>query len=266
MTPGDPSPSRGAPAAAPLRTRDQESDAEDHAAGLDHGVECHMEWTRRLLRVAARGDAPTDDIVGPDAHERCAFGLWMAAQREWCEGVDEDAAARAFASHRDMHDAAGAIAAACGHGRPPDAALHDRFEAEQRTLYASLSRIKTLALARAAHRDALTGLATRQALGIEVDRTWRIARRRGHDVAVLLIDVDHFKEVNDTHGHPVGDRTLQEIARALAACARAGEPVLRYGGEEFLVLLIAAGLPSAAIAGHRFLDAVRSSAASAARR
>ncbi|MEV6300737.1 diguanylate cyclase [Actinoplanes sp. NPDC051861] len=89
---------------------------------------------------------------------------------------------------------------------------------------------------RAAVTDGLTGLHTRRhftdALAVECSR----AARTGYGVGLLVIDVDHFKRVNDTYGHPAGDRVLQEVARRLATGSRAGTVVARYGGEEFVVL------------------------------
>ncbi|MEU4423404.1 GGDEF domain-containing protein [Actinoplanes sp. NPDC024001] len=89
---------------------------------------------------------------------------------------------------------------------------------------------------RAAVTDGLTGLHTRryftEALAVECRR----AARSGHEIGLLIIDVDHFKRVNDTYGHPAGDRVLQEVANRLKAAARAGSVVARYGGEEFVVL------------------------------
>ena len=86
--------------------------------------------------------------------------------------------------------------------------------------------------------DALTGLRTRrfleQALSSEAARSQRHA---GAPVGLLLLDVDHFKAVNDTHGHHGGDRVLCEVARRLRELVRPGDVVARYGGEEFAVLL-----------------------------
>jgi diguanylate cyclase (GGDEF)-like protein len=90
---------------------------------------------------------------------------------------------------------------------------------------------------REAITDALTGLHTRrffeESLRMETER----ARRHGTSFGVLLLDIDHFKKVNDTYGHPGGDRVLCEVARRLRAASRAGDVVARYGGEEFGLLL-----------------------------
>ncbi|MEU8242006.1 GGDEF domain-containing protein [Actinoplanes missouriensis] len=88
----------------------------------------------------------------------------------------------------------------------------------------------------AAVTDGLTGLRTRRAFEETLAVECRRASRNGYEAGLLVIDVDHFKRVNDTYGHPAGDRILREVADRLAASARAGSVVGRYGGEEFVVL------------------------------
>jgi two-component system cell cycle response regulator len=88
-----------------------------------------------------------------------------------------------------------------------------------------------------ANTDALTGLASRRAwLGLATTEVAR-ARRYGLPVAVLMIDLDFFKRVNDTHGHSAGDDVLREFGEVLRRVARASDVVGRLGGEEFAILL-----------------------------
>ena len=86
-------------------------------------------------------------------------------------------------------------------------------------------------------RDALTGLANRRqfelAITGEIDRV----ARAGESALVLMADIDHFKRVNDTHGHPAGDQVLKMVAAALQDCVRPMDTVARYGGEEFAIIL-----------------------------
>lgn len=86
-------------------------------------------------------------------------------------------------------------------------------------------------------RDALTGLANRRqfelAITSEIDRV----ARAGESALVLMADVDHFKRVNDTYGHPAGDQVLKVVAAALQECVRPMDTVARYGGEEFAIIL-----------------------------
>lgn len=85
-------------------------------------------------------------------------------------------------------------------------------------------------------RDPLTGLANRRHLVEQAPRAWRQARREGMRVAAMVIDLDHFKQVNDVHGHAVGDAVLQTVARALADTVRPSDVLARLGGEELVVL------------------------------
>ncbi|WP_199509380.1 GGDEF domain-containing protein [Nucisporomicrobium flavum] len=94
---------------------------------------------------------------------------------------------------------------------------------------------------RLAITDALTGLHTRRFLTEQLRLESERAARHGESFALLLIDVDHFKGVNDTYGHPAGDQVLVEVARRLRSACRGGDVVARFGGEEFAVLAGATG-------------------------
>ena len=92
-----------------------------------------------------------------------------------------------------------------------------------------------------AMRDPLTGLYNRRQLDESLHREVLRARRLGGTVGVMAIDVDHFKRVNDTLGHEVGDRALRGIAEELASCVREEDIACRAGGEEFVIILPGAG-------------------------
>jgi diguanylate cyclase len=86
-------------------------------------------------------------------------------------------------------------------------------------------------------RDALTGLANRRQFEIALAREIDRVARAGEAALVLMIDIDHFKQVNDSRGHAAGDLVLQAVARRLLDCVRPMDTVARYGGEEFAVIL-----------------------------
>lgn len=92
-------------------------------------------------------------------------------------------------------------------------------------------------LAHEAAHDGLTGLTNRVAIFDALDREWARARREQASLAVLMLDIDHFKRVNDEHGHAAGDAILQQTAQRMTHACRAYDTVGRYGGEEFLILL-----------------------------
>ena len=89
-----------------------------------------------------------------------------------------------------------------------------------------------------AGRDALTHLLNRKFLPVVMSKEVLYSRQSGHGFAVLLIDVDHFKQINDTYGHEAGDLALQQIASLLTSNTRGGDYAFRHGGEEFLLVLV----------------------------
>jgi diguanylate cyclase (GGDEF)-like protein len=96
-----------------------------------------------------------------------------------------------------------------------------------------------------AHTDALTGAVNRRGLLQSIESLHERALRAGQVYGVLMVDIDHFKAVNDRHGHAGGDRVLQRVAAALREGLRVGDTVARWGGEEFCVLLPRMGLADA---------------------
>ena len=116
---------------------------------------------------------------------------------------------------------------------------HGRVSPSLELLGETLERLwrENRRLARQATRDALTGCLNRQAFMEIAHHLCVLARRKGEQVGVLMIDLDHFKKVNDTWGHQVGDQVLKASGRIIRAGLRASDVVARYGGEEFIVLM-----------------------------
>jgi two-component system cell cycle response regulator len=99
--------------------------------------------------------------------------------------------------------------------------------------------------------DGLTGLWNRKYLEQRMESELNIARRYGRPVSLILADIDHFKQINDTHGHLFGDIVLQGTAECLPIYARRSDIVTRYGGEEFAILLADTSLRAAAYVAER---------------
>jgi diguanylate cyclase (GGDEF)-like protein len=85
--------------------------------------------------------------------------------------------------------------------------------------------------------DPMTGLLNRRALEARLKSEWRLAKRRDTQVALAAIDLDHFKQINDSRGHPVGDIVLQQLATIMKETARDSDAAARFGGDEFVILL-----------------------------
>jgi diguanylate cyclase (GGDEF)-like protein len=125
-------------------------------------------------------------------------------------------------------------------GRPKAIGARDRLRVRDAVVQAApiLANQRNLALAELrAASDALTGLPNRRAADETIQRMAAHAARRDSPLAVVLLDLDHFKQVNDVHGHEQGDKVLAAVGQILSSTLRASDFAARYGGEEFLVLL-----------------------------
>lgn len=127
-------------------------------------------------------------------------------------------------------------------------------------LASALSRTwrDNLRLAVFATHDMLTGLYNRRALHSHLPQWTAWSARYGHPLSVLLIDVDGFKQVNDTHGHAEGDKALRAVANAIRSATRASDLVIRYGGDEFAVIAPETDTDEYAELCTRISDTVRS--------
>lgn len=106
-------------------------------------------------------------------------------------------------------------------------------------------------------RDPLTGLYNRRYLEEAAERELHLARRKGNPLAVIMIDVDHFKKFNDAHGHEAGDEMLKAVSGLMGRTVRASDIVCRYGGEEFTVLMPEAGVEAALRSAEQLRAAAR---------
>jgi len=112
------------------------------------------------------------------------------------------------------------------------------------------------ALERLATRDPLTGLPNRKLILDRIEQMQTRGRRSGHDGAVLFIDLDRFKDVNDSLGHRVGDDVLRQVAIRFQGALRESDSIGRLGGDEFVVLVDGSGARNAEAAAHRLLDSL----------
>ncbi len=214
--------------------------------------------SRRILELALvrLGHEPTSVTNGTDAQElllnpegpRLAILDWMMP------GADGLAVCRAvrrregpyvyviLLTARDRHeDMVAALAADVDDflTKPLDASeLQARLRSGERLLTLQESLLETQEKLRyQATHDDLTGLWNRPTVRKQLDAELSRAKRGARPVAVLLADVDHFKKVNDTHGHSAGDVVLREAALRMRSALRAYDSIGRYGGEEFLIVL-----------------------------
>jgi diguanylate cyclase (GGDEF)-like protein len=117
---------------------------------------------------------------------------------------------------------------------------------------------ENVALTHRATTDDLTGLLTRQAFAEIALHLAHLARRQNNEAGVIMIDLDHFKNVNDTHGHQKGDEVLRDVADIVKACVRGADACGRYGGEEFVIFMPETVAGAAPLVAERIREAVDS--------
>ena len=133
------------------------------------------------------------------------------------------------------------------------------FEQEEliaRVRAALRTKVERDGLADQAAHDPLTGLLNRRELDARADEAVALAQRHDRPLSCLLLDLDHFKQVNDVHGHAAGDHVLRETGRRLSAACRISDVIARYGGEEFVLLLPETPLEAAVVLADKLRSAL----------
>jgi diguanylate cyclase len=193
-----------------------------------------LDWENRIFRILAT-ETSLDNLPGLRSS---AFGLWLnhkaplifndrqelLAIAEAVERIDQQLLPQLLIGGRSGHEA---------HRRDVVKGLLQEAEKIKFLMAEMFDRLSDLEVG----RDTLTQLFNRRFLPSILKREIELCRRRNIAFAVLMVDVDHFKRVNDSFGHETGDRVLQQVAAHLINKVRAGDFVFRYGGEEFLIVL-----------------------------
>jgi diguanylate cyclase (GGDEF)-like protein/PAS domain S-box-containing protein len=199
---------------------------------------------RRPFTITYRIPLPTGAIRWLDAYGQVTYDEASGAPLRF-SGISVDVTARRQ-TEDDLRDSEQRF-------RTLNAELEEKVAARTAELALANEELRHLA-----RHDALTGLHNRLAANERLRSEFVAMKRSGNPYAVLLMDIDLFKRVNDAHGHAVGDQVLQRVAQALEATLRESDFVARYGGEEFLALLPATGLAAAALVAEKLRQAVAS--------
>jgi diguanylate cyclase (GGDEF)-like protein/PAS domain S-box-containing protein len=202
------------------------TDMTEHITYLNVVAETLTGWSRQ--EAAGRPFAEVFHIIDGTTRERARNPMTLAVQENRTVGLT----ANCVLIRRDAYEMAIEDSAA---------PIHDRRGLVTGAVIVfhdvSVARARLLEMAHQAYHDALTDLPNRLLLNDRLDRTIEIARRHKRRLAVLFMDVDRFKRINDSLGHQVGDQLLRSVAEQLTGCVRSSDTVSRQGGDEFVILL-----------------------------
>jgi diguanylate cyclase len=218
---------------------------------LDQALVDHMVWLKVWHRALLCAE-PTDAREWSDAPgDLGRFGAWYVRNQH--RGLVNQPAIHELASlHREMHERAHALFQSTRDGTSVPRKDYDAFMDAAAAFVIRTRRLEKAFTSASSDLDPLTGLHNRQVMSRELERERARALRSNRPCCLALADLDHFKVVNDTHGHAVGDRVLVAVAECFLAALRPYDTVYRYGGEEFLLCL-----PDApAEIAHRILERV----------
>lgn len=217
---------------------------------LDQAMQCHEQWYKQVLRVLVLGVPVNDLDLQPNAHEHCRFGQCYAA----FEGTDFSRRRAYLAlgdAHRAMHGFAAALLRRANSGEPITAGDFDPFLDSLDTMRCEYRALREEFVEVLQNHDPLTGARTRAVLLPELGELHAQVERGEQSSALVMVDIDYFKRVNDKYGHAGGDIALMSIARCLQGIIRPYDRLYRYGGEEFVISLPGVTLEEAYCAAER---------------
>lgn len=216
----------------------QSIDYNELLIGIDQGIDAHLAWNQRLFRCALLRESPGNDVILPNSHELCQFGIWFESQRLILDNIDPELIRSIDKAHRLMHDGVRSLATAILQNKAAQEVDMQLYQNHQTTMITLLHTLHNLIESINARHDSLTGLPMRHGLEHAFTIRSKDASRNGLQLWLVMADIDHFKSVNDTHGHSIGDMAIKHVADRLILCIRGNDILFRYGGEEFLALVL----------------------------
>jgi diguanylate cyclase len=203
---------------------------------LEQAAYNHEQWSEMIFSTLICRLAPDERDVSTDSHRHCRFGQWYYnsgfATLEGHPGFSEIAA-----EHKHMHQFAASLLRSNMEGVPISTIEYDRFVTAMKQMRLELATIQQEFKEALSNLDPLTGTPSRTGMLTRLREHQEMVRRKIQTCTIAMMDLDHFKTVNDRYGHLTGDKVLINSARRVAAHLRLYDKVFRYGGEEFLICL-----------------------------
>lgn len=211
--------------------------AEEAFAGLtgfQQALTGHVHWLRHWYQAILH--RPESGAIFDAQAETCPFDHWLGGPAG-APLDDFSGFATMACEHHDVHERAAQISARVAAGQPVTSSDYEALMGAILAFGGAAQTLEREVWKTLATVDPLTGLANRRTMHQRLLGERDRALRQNQPLCVALADIDHFKKINDTHGHARGDTILREVAQVLRNFVRPYDEVFRYGGEEFLICL-----------------------------
>jgi len=202
---------------------------------LNAAISRHRIWFDNLHTSIVCDQPFSNDILNEAAHKHCEFGKWYYG--DVCDSIRS---IREFAAiepvHEYMHSHARDLAISCGKKEKIEVDDYHSFLTNQRHLIDLLTKLRDTLIEHEHCFDSLTGAVNRKSVSLLIEQAFENAQRYKHVYSVAMLDIDHFKKINDQFGHVAGDHVLKRICGFYRDILRKSDCIGRYGGEEFILL------------------------------
>jgi diguanylate cyclase len=203
---------------------------------LGQAIYNHEQWHKDLTRTVLCRLAYDRRDVAQDAHRQCRFGQWYYSDS--AQPLHAHAAFQAMGpAHEHMHQCAAQLLRFSSGEVPGSPTDYDNFSNALDRLRLQILTLKHEIEDSLYNRDTLTGAENRIGMLTKLRELLELVKRQAQECCVVIMDLDHFKRINDTHGHLIGDQVLARAVRGVKEILRPYDKVFRYGGEEFLISL-----------------------------
>lgn len=204
---------------------------------LNQAIAHHYIWSSQLTTTALFHDRPDPGMLDTESHLHCRFSKWLEIRLR-VKSFDDSEVKKIEERHAAMHAAMRRLLLSLQKGALTRTQLQDYYTT-QREFLDIIDRYKTELIELRNNHDALTGLPLRKLLYRDFPLLQQaVSLHTAPSLYLTLVDIDHFKQVNDQHGHTTGDAVLRELGSLLSLNSRSRDKTYRFGGEEFILLHI----------------------------
>ncbi|MGA8872570.1 MAG: diguanylate cyclase [Candidatus Acidiferrales bacterium] len=205
-------------------------------SNVDQAIYNHDRWHESLIATLMCRLPYDEDDVHDESFRRCRFGQWLYGEGQRL--LDDHPSYAAIESeHRRMHQLVARLLLAAADGTPIGVQDYELFSSAVKSLRLEATTLKRELEDMLSHVDPLTGVNGRTLLLTVLRELQALVKRNVMPCSVVMMDLDHFKTINDTYGHQAGDRVLVASAKYVTQHLRPYDKIFRYGGEEFVLAL-----------------------------